>query len=220
MTPIIAETEILPTRQSKRGEPTWEIAHLYPEQGAWTEDEYLDLALNTKRLIELSDGVLEFLPMPHAYHQLIVRLLFRLLDTFVVGKSLGEVLFAPLPVRLFPGEYREPDIIFVQRERLRERIPNVPKAMEGADLALEAVSEGSDARTRDLETKRQKYAEARIAEYWIVDAEQRRITVLTLDGQSYRVHGDFGPGTEASSVLLPGFGVSVDAVFASGVDLD
>ncbi len=39
--------------------PTWEIAHLFPEQGDWSEDEYL--ALNTNRLVEFTDGVLEVL---------------------------------------------------------------------------------------------------------------------------------------------------------------
>jgi hypothetical protein len=46
----------------RTGEPTWEIAHLFPIQGDWTEAEYL--ALDTNHLIEFSDGHLEFLPMP------------------------------------------------------------------------------------------------------------------------------------------------------------
>src|SRR5712692_7578885 len=44
-----------------RTEPTWEIAHLFPDQGTWTEGEYL--ALDTNHLIELSNGRLEVLPM-------------------------------------------------------------------------------------------------------------------------------------------------------------
>jgi Uma2 family endonuclease len=51
--------------------------------------------------------------------------------------------------------------------------------------------------------------------YQIVDPQERRIIVLTLDGDEYRVHGEFGPGETASSVLLPGFSVSVGAVLAA-----
>jgi hypothetical protein len=40
--------------------------------------------------------------------------------------------------------------------------------------------------------------------------------VLTLDGQTYRTHGEFGRGAVATSVLFPGVSVSVDAVFAAG----
>jgi hypothetical protein len=39
---------------------------LFPEQGQWTEGAYL--ALNTRRMIELSDGCLEVLPVPTIFH--------------------------------------------------------------------------------------------------------------------------------------------------------
>jgi Uma2 family endonuclease len=188
------------------------MAYLYPPQGEWTESEYL--ALQTNHLIEFSDGFLEFQPMPLPFHQLIVRMLFRLLDAFVTAQGLGEAFFAPLRVRLWTGKYREPDIVLVRRERIRE----LREPTDGADLVMEVVSGEPEDRKRDLETKRQEYSQAGIAEYWIVDPQERRITVLTLDGQTYRVHGEFGPGTQASSLLLPGFSVSVEAVFEPGVD--
>ena len=82
----------------KRGEPAWDLALLFPPQGEWTEEEYL--GLRTNRLVELVDGCLEVLPMPIPLHQFIVRYLFRLLDAYVTARLLGDVLFAPLPVRL------------------------------------------------------------------------------------------------------------------------
>src|ERR1700730_17212480 len=57
-----------------RGEPTWDIARLFPAQGYWSESEYL--ALDTNHLIELTDGALDFLPMPTLFHQRIVAYLF------------------------------------------------------------------------------------------------------------------------------------------------
>ncbi|MBL8799081.1 MAG: Uma2 family endonuclease [Planctomycetia bacterium] len=200
----------LSTRSSQRGEPTWELAHFYPVQGEWTEEDYL--ALNLSCLVELSDGCLEFPAMPTLRHQFIVRLLFRLLDAFVTSQALGEVLLAPLPIQLFPGKVREPDIVFLRPERLR----GLPQFPQGADLVVEVVSADAKDRQRDLEIKPQEYARARIAEYWIVDPELRQITVLTLDGQTYREHGKFGTGTVATSVLLGGFAVAVDVVFAAG----
>jgi Uma2 family endonuclease len=50
----------------------------------------------------------------------------------------------------------------------------------------------------------------------MVDPQEQQITVLTLEGQAYREHGVFGIGAQVSSVLLPGFTVSVDSVFAAG----
>ena len=87
---------------------------------------------------------------------------------------------------------------------------------EGADLVVEVVSEGEENRERDLVKKREEYAKAGISEYWIVDPQEKQITVLVLEGQTYREHGVFKPGTVATSFLLAGFSASVDAVFAAG----
>jgi Uma2 family endonuclease len=195
---------------SQPGEPAWDVALLFPRQGHWTEAEYL--ALDTNRLVELSNGHLEVLAMPTLFHQRIVKFLMALLDAFVTAHGLGEVFFAPVPIRLMPGKYREPDIFYIRQGRIRD-----PREQpEGADLVMEVVSEGTENRRRDLEIKPQEYAAAGIAEYWIVDPQEQRITVLTLNGSAYGVHGEFGLGATATSVLLPGFTVAVDAVFGQG----
>ena len=195
-------------RLSRRGDPAWEVALLFPLQGNWTEAEYL--ALDTNRLVELVDGCVEVLPMPTYLHQLIARYLHRLLDDFVAAAKLpGTVLFAPMPVRLWEGQFREPDIVYVRPEH----VPNRRGQPEGAALVVEIVSPGPENRERDLEIKRREYAQAHIPEYWIVDPEERKIVVLTLEGSAYRVHGDFAAGATATSVLLPGFSVSADDLF-------
>jgi Uma2 family endonuclease len=195
---------------SPPGQPAWQIALLYPDQGYWSEEDYL--SLDTGRLIEFDNGCIEVLPMPTMFHQFIVRFLFKRLDAFVASNKLGETLFAPLPVQLWSAKYREPDIVFLQPERLRD-IHGQPV---GADLVMEVVSEGEENRRRDWERKRREYARAGINEYWIVDPQLRQIIVLTLDADSYRTHGEFGSGQAATSVVLPGFEVNVDAAFAAG----
>ena len=199
-------------RRSRRGEPTWELAALeYPCQGEWTEEEYLTLGTNW--MVEFCDGVVEFLAMPTFFHQRIVEFLHALFKEFVEQRRLGIVLFAPLPVRLWSGKYREPDLVYLSRAR----IPRNPHTQpQGADLVVEVVSPGQENRERDLVTKPEEYARAGIQEYWIVDPELRSIKVLVLDGETYRLHGEFQVGQTATSVLLDGFSVDVDRVFAAG----
>ncbi|HUG90229.1 MAG TPA: Uma2 family endonuclease, partial [Planctomycetaceae bacterium] len=149
---------------SRRGELTWELARQFPRQGDWTEEEYLSLGATW--LIEFCDGVLEFLPMPTYFHQKIVRFLHALFNGFVEQRELGEVLFAPLPVRLWARKYREPDLVYLSKAR----IPRNPHSQpHGADLVAEVVSPGDENRERDLVTKPDEYAQAGIQEYWIVD---------------------------------------------------
>jgi Putative restriction endonuclease len=100
--------------------PTWDIALLFPQQGQWDEEEFLALPVN--HLVELSEGYLEFPPMPTPLHQWIVLLLYKLLDEFAWPKH-GMTLVAPLPVRLWPGkESRHRDLVTKPKEYARAGI--------------------------------------------------------------------------------------------------
>jgi Uma2 family endonuclease len=65
-----------------------------------------------------------------------------------------------------------------------------------------------------LETKRREYAQAGIPEYWLIDPRSEEILLLSRADRGYGVHGVFGQGEVAASVLLPGFAVAVAEVFA------
>jgi len=194
------------------GEPAWDVARLYPVQGAWSEDDYLAIALTQNWLVEYTDGCVEFLPMPTIEHQLIVKFLLICLEAFSGPEKLGVVLFAPLPVKTFPKKFREPDLIFNFAENHAKR---KREYYETADLVMEVVSKDRASRQRDYEQKRKDYAEAGIREYWIVDPQDKRITVLALDNAAYVEHGVFTTGQTASSRLLAGFEMDVEAVFAA-----
>jgi len=144
-------------------EPTWDVAYLFPRQGAWSEEEYL--ALDTNHRVEFSHGYLEVLPMPTEGHQLIVAYLYGRLLAFLRQHCPGAVvLFAPLPVRLWAGKYREPDLVLMLAEHADRRHEQY---WEKPDLVMEVIS--SDYRRHDLETQRREYAQAGIPEYWVVD---------------------------------------------------
>jgi Uma2 family endonuclease len=190
-------------------EPAWDVAQLFPPQGSWSEEEYL--ALDSNRIVEFSDGFIEVPPMPTTSHQLMVAYLHGLLNTFVSGRGLGTTVVAALRVRLWPGNFREPDIVFMLKKH-HDQIGE--EFWEGADLVMEVVSGNKEDRRRDLVTKRREYARAGISEYWIVDPREERIIVLRLAGKRYAVHGIFTKGKMASSRLLPGFSVDVNEVFS------
>src|SRR5262245_24669877 len=91
-------------------EPAWEVALLFPAQGAWSEEEYL--TLDTNHLVEFSHGRIEVLPMPTESHQSIVAFLYAIFHDYA-RRTGGKVLFAPLRVRLWIGKVREPDLVFL-----------------------------------------------------------------------------------------------------------
>jgi Uma2 family endonuclease len=183
------------------------VLDLLPLQGQWDEEQYLWLTDYTNRLIEFTDGYIEVLPMPTDNHQAILEHLFLAFLAFLKPLG-GKVRFAPLRLRIRPRKFREPDLLLV-RSASDSRRQN--RYWQGADLVLEVVS--PDKPERDLVEKRGDYAEAGIPEYWIANPQTETLTVLWLEGDAYAEHGIFGRGSTATSVLLPGFEMAVDAVF-------
>lgn len=187
------------------------LIDILDRQGSWTEEEYLTLTDHTSRLVELTDGFLELLPMPTDRHQAILQFLLYAFDAFFKPLG-GKVRIAPLRLRIQKGKFREPDLLLLLSASDPRR---QNRFWTGADLVLEVVS--PDKPERDLVSKRQDYAAAGVAEYWIVNPSNETILVLVLNktrsGSRYRRLANFARGSAARSSLLPRFQVDVDQVF-------
>lgn len=193
----------------RRPRLTHAIAELFPPQGQWSEDEYLGVSDRSNRLIELSNGKLEVLEMPTDPHQYTVgELLFRL-KLFLQAHPLGEVRVAPLPVRLWPGKFREPDVMYLSGAHL-DRI--TPEYWGVPDLVIEVHSPGS--LNRDKRIKYHEYAQAGIPEYWMVDVEAKTIDVYRLNQTAYELQRHYAQSETLTSEQLPGFELNLTDVFA------
>lgn len=181
-----------------------ELAYELMSEPVWSEEAYLTFSEAFNRPLELSDGRLVILPMPSLTHQRILRQFVHHAQAWLAENKRGEILFAPHPIRLWPGKYREPDAMIWLTEhldRMGERESGPP------DLALEILSPGNE--PLDLETKFREYAQAGIPEYWMVQPSNRRVSVHVLGGRAYRLLDHFGPGQRVHAVILPGFEVAV-----------
>lgn len=174
------------------------------DAGAWTEAAYFALP-DTNHIVELSEGQLLVHEMPGLEHQEIVKNLAFAMETIIRQWGEGRMFFAPMPIRLWEGKIREPDIMFYAaggEERYHGQYADPP------DLAIEVLSPST--RHIDREEKAAEYAEAGVMEYWIVDPDGRSIEVLTGAGsEGYTSRRQFGPGDEVTSTVLPGLVVSV-----------
>jgi len=193
------------TKQKSRGGLA-PVAKLFPPQGQWSESEYFALP-DTNRYVELSEGRLIMPPHPTFRHQEALKRVFLRLQAFVENNHLGMVEIAPLPVRLWAGKIREPDIFFIAQEhadRIAEQFCGVP------DLVVEVIS--SSTRTVDRADKFYEYARAGVLEYWMVDLGEATVEVYVLKEGAYLLLGKYLPGQTATSQLLSGFQVIVDEV--------
>ncbi len=187
---------------------TWEVAQLWPRRRQWTETDYFILP-DTNQMVELSEGELIMPPHPTETHQRIVMNLAFALRAFVREHNVGTVRFAPLPVRLWPGKIREPDIFFVAQEhadRIGEQFYGPP------DLVVEVTSPTT--RRTDRREKYVEYAQADVREYWIVDPDTRTVEVFVLCEGAYELLGKWSPGQMARSKILPEFEIAVETILA------
>ncbi|MDB5297435.1 MAG: uncharacterized protein JWO31_3418 [Phycisphaerales bacterium] len=201
-------TLTIPVRPSQRGEPVWELLDILPEQGRWSEADYL--ALDTNRLVEFDNGCLEFLPMPDVIHQLIALMLATALNELSVGGQTGLAVPSPFKLKIPNGKWREPDVSYLTPGSLHRYRQ---EWWDYADLAIEVVS--PDNPNCEYVKKRSDYALVGVPEYWIIDPAAETITVLVLeDGGAYRDDQVVHPGGVAASVLLPGFRVDLNDLLA------
>jgi len=167
----------------------------YAEYLAWAGDDVWS---------EWVDGeVIVFMP-PKIGHQDVISFLWLLVRLYADLLKLGKVLPHQTELRILGGRgSREPDLMFVATAHL-DRITE--HRVEGlADLVVEVISD--DSVTRDRRDKWQQYAEAGVAEYWLLDwrpgKERADFFQLGADGVYERQELD-AEGRYHSQVL-PGF---------------
>ena len=162
---------------------------------------------------ELLDGELVMIAAPNIAHQIVTDDLFLLLQDFVKSNKLGRVFSAPTDVVLSDTNVVQPDMTFVSASR--KGIVGPDNIQGTPDLVVEVISPSDPA--RDLVRKRDIYARHGVAEYWIADPNERSIRVMALEGDAYRVVGEYGTGDTLISPTLKELSVDVGEVFG-GLD--
>lgn len=126
---------------------------------------------------EIIDGVLVVSPSPRPVHQLVVTRLIVLLAPAIPSELF--VLTAPLDVVISKTTVVQPDLVVAPRSQFGERnLPGAPL------LAVEVLSPTT--RRFDLGTKKDAYASAGVAHYWVVDPGEPSITAFALGRGGYR----------------------------------
>ena len=154
-----------------------------PRQGTYTLDDYY--ALPDERRVELIDGVIYDMSCPLRVHQAILGQLHLQLAPCVEEHPECELFFAPADVRLDNDNRTilQPDLYIVcgKEETDKRRLNGAP------DFIIEILSPSN--RKHDMVLKLNKYQNAGVREYWIVDPQNLKIIVYDftedIDIESY-----------------------------------
>jgi Uma2 family endonuclease len=152
------------------------------------------------------------MPSPTIKHQRISRELFLQIGIFLKGNPVGEVLDAPVDLRLFPRSDLQdtnvfvPDIVVVCDPAILDG-----RSINGApDLVIEILSPSTAKYDRGY--KFNQYLAAGVKEYWIVSPEEETVIVYTLDEGRYTAAA-YKPGDKVALSALPGCEVDLGPVF-------
>ena len=132
-------------------------------------------------LLELITGELYLVPSPTPLHQDITRNLILKLSDYLKKNNIGKIYNAPVDVKLSNEDVVIPDLLFIANKNksiIKE------KFIEGTpDIVVEILSSN---KTRDLIEKYELYQKYKVKEYWVINPQEKTITIFTLlDNERY-----------------------------------
>lgn len=160
----------------REGAPAYDTSR-WKKQGEYTLDDYY--ALPDDEPAELIDGVLYDMGAPLFIHQDLAGMIFSQLKDQLDKKG-GPCKLHFSPVDIILGEDRktilQPDVFILCDPSKRRRW-----GVKGApEFILEILSPST--RHKDMTVKYRKYRECGVREYWMLDAENRRMIICDLEG--------------------------------------
>jgi len=170
----------------------------------WTDEELMRIKHEGK--VELVDGEVKLMTPAGAEQGAISMDLATRLNNYVRRHKLGRIFDAQTGFRPFEN-LRAPDISFVSKEKLPERLPKGFLRV-APDLAVEVL--GPSETVSDYEDKVAEYLSWGVRLIWLVDPNTETVTVVRANGEREVLKGkDVLTGED----VIPGFKIKVRKIF-------
>lgn len=156
--------------------------YLTKKQGEYTLEDYYNLPEDQR--FELIDGVIYDMTAPTTIHQSILGRIYAHLLYHIDAKG-GQCipLVSPVDVQLDCDDKTmvEPDVIIVC-----DRNKIIRRCVYGApDFVMEVLSKST--KKKDMFIKLNKYLNAGVREYWMVDPDKKTVMIYDFEHDDYRL---------------------------------
>ena len=154
--------------------------HVAKTQGNYTVKDYYELP--DERRVELIDGVFYDMSAPTFNHQRVIGEIYRQIANFIQSNK-GQCIpmMSPVDVRLDCDDKTmvQPDVLVLcDKSKVRKW-----GIMGAPDFVLEVLSPST--KRKDCIKKLEKYREAGVKEYWILDPYKRKLIVYRFEEEIY-----------------------------------
>ena len=150
------------------------------KQGEYTIEDYY--ALPDDRRVELIDGVIYDMSAPESVHQRLIGEIYFEIKAYINKKGGSCIPFlSPIDVRLDCDDKTmvQPDLIIVCDESKIKKWG----IMGAPEFVLEIISKST--RKKDCTKKLQKYVDAGVKEYWILDPKRKLLLTYDLINEEH-----------------------------------
>lgn len=154
----------------------------FRQQGEYTVEDYY--AMPDEKRVELIDGVIYNMSSPTFVHQRIAGEIHRqIADYIAANKGSCIPIIAPMDVRLDCDNKTmvQPDVIVIcDKTKIKSW-----GIMGAPDFVLEVLSPST--KRKDCIKKLDKYMEAGVREYWMIDPEHQKLVVYRFEEEIYPI---------------------------------
>jgi Uma2 family endonuclease len=160
---------------------------------------------------DLIGGNLFMVPPPDPPHGSVVSRLTKSLLGFVTGNNIAGNVYYPREAIYTDDTYIEPDLMYVS-DQLELKMTG---RRTSADIVFEILSKRTA--TYDKTNKADTYLALGVAELWLLDPDAKTIEIrnaVVRKGSLAWEIKRYGAGESASSLVLTGWQVSIDNIFA------
>lgn len=179
-----------------------------------TFEEYLSYDTGDDYRYELVDGRLVRMNPPSPRHVKLAKSLFKRFDAEIDRLDLSLSAHLTMGVRTTPKMVRLPDVMVMTLEQEDGLNPQSAVLEVAPPLVVEIVSPGDQNRERDYEAKLKEYQQIGVAEYWIVDVFEQKVTVALLVGKRYQAQ-EYEGNSLIQSQLFPKLVLTAQQVLQS-----
>ena len=169
--------------------------------------EYLDYDDGTDSRYELVWGKLAIMNPPTVRHFLIAKFLEQVFDREISRQNFDWLCFREAGIRTGWQKSRLPDLFIIDRSSALELLDNSAVFQTTPYLIVEIVLKDTashispESRIRDYRYKRSEYAALEVPEYWIIDPQEDKVTVLVLNEGLY----EESIFTQSQTIISPTF---------------
>lgn len=174
-------------------------------------EEFMEMNEKSEARYEYIDGQVYYLSSPSFTHQRILGNLHIIMHEFFKGKSCQPFL-SPFDVTLKRSitlfNVVQPDLLVIcdtDNRNEKDRYMGTPA------LVVEIISPST--RKKDLINKLDLYMSTGVEEYWLINPEEKSITIYGFSSKEITDIKNYSYGMKAASVKFPGLSFEINQIF-------